>query len=270
MKKVLVTLAIVLFAAGSANAMPMILDPGSIAGLGVTGQTGVFDQLGIYVQTTSTDYVSGSFGDVGDLAVQSLIGAGPVVTRGLNTPDAATPWYLVGGWSNLSGYQGALPGTFVYTSGTLDLYVNNTGYAFGPTVAAGDGSGFTGTKVATLSLLYGTGALVPESSPDGFGGTVDLTWEFTWLQNGFWLDANGNPIILANLSQGERLFAIADANTDRVAFGAGDGQVVSRYIYSDHNGSVTIGVVPEPTSMVLFGTGLFGLAGAGLRKKILG
>lgn len=261
MKKVLITLAIVLFAAGSANAMPFALSPYNVLG-GSYGQTGVYDQLGTYIQTTSTE-VGGAFTDVGHLAVTSLIPTQAGQKAGLDDT-----WFLIGGWSDLQGTQGPL-GSFTYTSGTLDLYVTTEAYGWGSSVGAGDDTGFTPNAsfnhVASLSLVSGAGGL----DYGTLNGWVELTWEFTAInQDGnFWLDENGQPINLANLSAGERLFAIADANTHLVEVDFTPNGAVIR---SDHNGSVAIGVVPEPASMVLFGSGLFGLAGAGLRKKILG
>ncbi len=259
MKKVLVTLAIVLFAATSANAMPFVLNPDGVLGTAY-GPTGVFNQLGVYFQTTSNE-VGGAFSDVGNVAVTSLIPS-------VNNAGLDQQWQFTGLWKDLVGTQSG--GSFLYTAGTLDLYVSSTkNYNFGSSIGAEDDVNFdTGVKVASLSLVEGYGFLLPVPTPKQYIGTVDLTWEFTYLNSDFWLDQYGNEIDLSKLSAGEKLFAFADANTDLVElYPQLDGSLI---VKSDHNGSVGIGVVPEPTSMVLFGTGLFGLAGAGLRKKILG
>lgn len=259
MKKVLLTLVSVLFVASTASAMPIALNPDAVAGLsGTYGQTGVFDQLGIRIQTTSTES-GGAFTDAGDMVVQSLIANGPVDNAGMDSD-----WFFVGSWSNLTGVTSG--STFLYQTGTLELFVTETPYNFGSSMGVGDDTGFSGTKVAELSLVNGVGLLAPNPlSPGDYIGSVDLTWEFTELTTpGFWLDAEGNPLSLGDLSAGEKLFAIADANTDLVTLIPSNNGMT---VLSDHNGSVMIGVVPEPATMVLFGTGLFGLAGAGLRKK---
>ncbi len=256
MKKVLLAVAVVLFAATSASAMPIMLNPDGVLAT-TNGMTGIFDQLGIYLQTTSID-ADGAFADVGDLAVQSLIASGPVDGAGLNSS-----WYLVGGWNDIQGYV-AGAGQYVYTSGTMSLYVTEDPYNFGTSLGAGDDSGFSGIKVADLSLVNGLGFLTYNPAMNKYFGAVDMTWEFTSLDQNFWRDADGNPIVLDDLSIGERLFAFADVNTDRVQVIPGDNGTV---IYSDHNGSVSIGVVPEPASMTLFGIGLVGAAAAGIRRK---
>jgi hypothetical protein len=257
MKKVFLMLLGVIFVAGSASAMPIALNPEAI--IAGTGTTGVFNELGIYIETTSTDFANGSFADVGNLAVKSLIASSPVYTSGLDSS-----WFLVGGWTDLQGVTPA-PGQYVYTSGTLNLYLTQTPYAFNTwQLGADDDVGFTGTQVASLSLLSGTGYLLPLGGGK-YTGTVDLDWKFTMIADGFWLDGNGNVLSLDDLSEGEYLMAIADANTNSVLFSL-DGQG-NTIVYSKHDGSVSVGVVPEPATMALFGTGLLGLAGAGLRKK---
>ncbi|HSV43789.1 MAG TPA: PEP-CTERM sorting domain-containing protein [Candidatus Bathyarchaeia archaeon] len=264
MKKVLLTLVSVLFVASSASAMPIMLNPDAIFGAGTYGTTGVFDQLGILSQTTSTDYGTGAFSDVGNVKVTSLIDIDASAWAGMNSS-----WFLAGGWTDVTGVLVA-PGVYSYQSGTLNLYALSANPNFNTVqLGADDDTGFVGTnanRVATLSLVSGSGFLVPNPYQAGdFLGSTDITWEFTWAANGFWLDGNGDPISLADLNAGEKLMAFSDMNVDKVFFGIdGKGNTL---IYSDHNGSVEIGVVPEPATMVLFGTGLFGLAGAGLRKK---
>lgn len=265
MKKVLMMLLGVIFVASSASAMPIALNPDAVAtlsGLGY-GTTGVFDQLGIYSETTSTNNGDGTFSDYGDVKVTSLIDLPTGQWAGLNND-----WFLAGVWYNISGNvtPTSTGAAFEYTSGSLNLYALSENPDFN-TVALGadDDTGFIGgggentpgyNWVANLTLVSGTGAIYNASNT----GTTDIVWKFNAILDGFWLDENLNPLSLEDLNEGEKLMAFSDMNSARINY-------VDNHIYSDHNGSVTVGVVPEPATMALFGTGLLGLAGAGLRKK---
>ena len=257
MKKLLLALALtagMTLSAGNAHAISVRLDLTSL-GLGSgDGVTRLFDQLQMFSQTTSTDLdgiPGGAFTDVGHLAITSMLPSPAGDTEGL---DSA--WFLTGAWNDLSGYTTVTATGFdyTYTSGTMKLYAGSTPYSFGSSVGSGDDTGFTsGTEIATLSLVSGTGELDTSTNT----GATKLFWKFTSMKSGVWKDQYGNdlntkiPLVLA----------VSDANTNNVVFQGAD-------ILSDHDGSVAIAVTPEPTSLVLFGSGLVGFI-ARRKKKIL-
>jgi len=273
MKKVMLTLACVLFAAGSsASAMPIALDASAALGNGALtpttaddyGVTGVFTEMQFEGDTVSTDNANGTFSDNGTLNVTDLLGL-TGSKAWLNTPEVdAAPlnlpnWFLVGSWTNLQGVTSMTNSTsshYDYTPGTGNLILTAT-----------DGIS-NSQQVATLTLNSGYSDLSGIDLVNGTaaGGSFYLDWEFTSILSGFWLDENGNPLSLAQLqSDGSLVLAISHGDTFNVSITLNPDQTLT--ILSDHDGSMSVGVVPEPATMALFGTGLFGLAGAGLRRK---
>ncbi len=257
---------------GNAYAMLIMMDPGTI-GAPANGDlntlTGTFNELGLYVQTTSTITGANTFLDVGDLAVDALKPSNPLRdTEGLNTVPG---WELTGRWSNLSGTFTNM-GTYNlynYQVGTIDFWGDPTPDAdFGLTIGSDDdgvgglGTTFTdGTKVATATLVSGTGHVWFDSNGVPVTGDTLTYWQLSYMLPNFWRDQYGNDLSpYVSSVPGFYIQATVDTNTHNFV-------VAPPKIHSDHDGSAGFGVIPEPTTMLLFGMGIVGLATRIRRKK---
>jgi len=251
-----------------------------------TGSTGIFDrQVMATVDATST-YSNGivplsTFNDVGDLQIGAftLNGVSIGSTAGLNTG-----WEMTGRWDNLKGYiSGAAAGvdvngnaftsmTIKYTSGTASLYAGlaSTGTKnanFGAGIGAGDdvASTFTdGMKIADIQLFAGNGSLTNFINPAiRDTGSTFTTWRILDVPTGVWFDALGNDLeALLEANGYVDVNTIIAANititTDPITGGT---QILTR-----NTGDANYGV-PEPSTIILLGAGLFGL-GLYARKRM--
>lgn len=279
MNKLILTLVLsvcVMFAAGASEAAfipnaSFSIDLSAIGGnagnapLGVT--TGEIDELGGFTTATSTYNAFGlpgvldTFTDAGTMDVSSFANNGGSVGA-LNLATTGGTWSMYADWSNLTGSViGAAGPTkyFAYDPGALV-----TMYAKMATSAVY-------TPVATLSVLGGT---ADYTGTDLTTGTGSLKIELAYLGYDplFWRSPDGLSAAVLTMAQIDvetndgTLTLGSDVNANTV-FDNGD---IATTIFIEGSGSTvhfSNNAIPEPASMLLFGSGLFGLVGAGIKKR---
>jgi len=277
----------------SAFAMPIKWDVSAAGSPGsnwdVDTLTGLFDQIGFDAQTTTIQYdtdgtpglsVGDKFSDTGNLDVNGLIAPSAIDEEGL---AQLGNYEVTSDWSNI---QGEVTGVALdtttndtridvkYTSGTMNFFLDTTMDAVfanpaGSTPPAGaGGTGFNdGVLIGSLDLLGGIGHTYVDftGSPVDNQGSVDLALQFTFMQPGFWL--NSLNVDLLTLNPTNFHFALTDMNIDTPTQVMGVQNNTLYIAHSNENGSVTIDVVPEPGTVLLFGMGLIGLCITGYRRK---
>ena len=283
MKKRLLFLILMVFSLmfkGQSRATPIYMDIGPLnSGVDYNGDgdtvTGIHDQWVFFSKTKTTINagndgitIGDTFTDEGSLYVTYL--QGTFDTEGLNQNSSLIQGYeITAYWDNIQGkvtdvQQNQIDPTkldidTIYTGGTISFYFDHPPALAGAYPAYNAAEAHDGIQFMTAEVISGTGHIDERDQ----NGHVYLTAKINSIADNVLFFGTSNLDFHELIGQ-EIVLGFVDENINHFVYNYND-YPPTIYAFSDHDGSIEF-AVPEPATLFLFGSGLFGLAGIGRRR----
>lgn len=227
------------------------------------GVTEAFSEITYYAETnsviTNTGFVSDS-GLARATGLNFVSGNSPGDDEGFLT---AAGYGFTFVWDDLEGVvtsnvDGVIEA--LYTSGTFNFYIDYDPYA----TNMADASSFTdGTLVATVDVTSGSYRL---DTTGEAGSSYIINGEFSFILDDFWYDAATGEDLADELVGKRWVTAYSAGDNDPESLEITEDEDGNLFVFSTHDSSISVGVIPEPSTIILLGAGLLG-TGVMLRRK---